>query len=62
VRRLGFTVALALGACAAPQTPSTTATADSVRTFAESVARGVSERGPAAWRDYFADTSAFFMA
>jgi hypothetical protein len=60
--RLGFTVALALSACASPRTPSTAATTDSVRTFAEAVARGVSERGPAAWRDYFADTSAFFMA
>ena len=33
-----------------------------VRTFAQGVARGVSERGPAAWRDSFADTSSFFMA
>lgn len=35
---------------------------DSVRVFADSVARGVTRRGPAAWRDYFADTPAFFMA
>ena len=62
MKRLGIALALALSACAAPPTPSTTATADSVRTFADRVARGVSERGPAAWRDYFADTSAFFMA
>jgi hypothetical protein len=33
-----------------------------VRQFAERVAAGVTERGPAAWRDYFADDKAFFMA
>jgi len=38
------------------------AIADSARVFAESVAAGVSQRGPAAWRTYFADTAAFFMA
>jgi hypothetical protein len=38
------------------------AIADSVRAFADSVARGVTTRGPAAWRGYFADTAAFFMA
>jgi hypothetical protein len=36
--------------------------ADSVRAFAESVALGVTARGPAAWRTYFADEPAFFMA
>lgn len=36
--------------------------ADSVRAFAESVALGVTANGPAAWRTYFADESAFFMA
>jgi len=35
---------------------------DSARTFADNVARGVTSRGPAAWRGYFADDPAFFMA
>lgn len=35
---------------------------DSVRAFAESVANGVTTRGPVAWRTYFADDPAFFMA
>jgi hypothetical protein len=38
------------------------AIADSVRAFADSVAHGVTIQGPAAWRGYFADTAAFFMA
>jgi hypothetical protein len=55
-------------ACAAPS-PSAAFTAshaaaivDSVRAFADTIARGITRRGPGAWRDYFADTSAFFMA
>lgn len=35
---------------------------DSVRAFAVTVAQGISARGPSAWRGYFADDSAFFMA
>jgi len=35
---------------------------DSVRTFAADVARGVTTQGPGAWRRYFADEPAFFMA
>jgi len=35
---------------------------DSVRAFAVTMAHGISARGPAAWRGYFADDSAFFMA
>lgn len=35
---------------------------DSVRAFAASVAEGISKDGPAAWRRYFAETPAFFMA
>jgi len=35
---------------------------DSVRAFADSVARGITTRGPVAWRDYLADDPAFFMA
>ena len=33
-----------------------------VRAFAATVADDVTRRGPSAWRDYFADTPAFFMA
>jgi hypothetical protein len=47
------------GALSAAQAASI---ADSVRAFADSVAHGVTARGPAAWRGYFADTAAFFMA
>ena len=39
-----------------------TAIADSVRAFAQEVALGVTAKGPAAWRAYFADEPAFFMA
>jgi len=35
---------------------------DSVRAFAQGVALGVTAKGPAAWRAYFADEPAFFMA
>lgn len=65
-------LALGLGACqrqAAPHSGAApldsahaAAITDSVRTFAENVARGVTTRGPAAWRDYFAAERAFFMA
>lgn len=40
----------------------TAATVDEVRAFASTVARNVTRRGPAAWRDYFVDSSEFFMA
>ena len=61
---------VAVSGCTRPPTPSgialtdpqAAAIADSVRAFAASVARGVSDHGPTAWRDYFADTAAFFMA
>jgi hypothetical protein len=61
--------ALAVSGCA-PRPPATTvltgpqaaAIADSVGAFADSVARGVTRDGPGAWRRYFADTAAFFMA
>src|SRR5258708_16945947 len=35
---------------------------DSVQAFAATVAQGITARGPAAWHEYFADDSAFFMA
>ena len=38
------------------------ANATSVRAFAATVADDITRRGPAAWRDYFADTPSFFMA
>jgi hypothetical protein len=38
------------------------ATTNSVRAFAATAADDVTQRGPAAWRDHFADTPAFFMA
>ena len=60
---------LTLASCMAPSASTTTLSSaraaqivDSVRTFADGVARGVSRDGPAAWRGFFADTSAFFMA
>ena len=33
-----------------------------VRAFAQDVARGVTEEGPTAWRRYFSESPAFFMA
>jgi hypothetical protein len=39
-----------------------TAIANDVRTFALAVAHDVTERGPTAWREEFADDPAFFMA
>ena len=67
---VGLVAALGLAACGTPQVPApptldaahAAAIAESVRAFAESVARGVSASGPSAWRAYFADTPAFFMA
>ena len=38
------------------------ATMNSVRAFARTVSYELTRRGPAAWRDYFAETPAFFMA
>jgi hypothetical protein len=38
------------------------AVTNTVRAFAATVADDVTRRGPAAWRDHFADTPAFFMA
>jgi hypothetical protein len=62
--------ALVLPACGTPRPSSTlvldaphaAAIAESVRAFADGVARDVSQHGPSAWRAYFADTAAFFMA
>ena len=64
---------VSLGVCAllacesprgsAPLTPDqAVAVSKDVRGFMSEVADGVSTRGPAAWRDYFADTPQFFMA
>jgi len=65
-------VAFGLGACQGRAVPHVgtapvdsahaAAIMDSVRIFAESVATGVTTRGPAAWRAYFAAEPAFFMA
>jgi len=38
------------------------ATEESVRAFARTVAHDVTQEGPAAWRRFFADSPAFFMA
>lgn len=43
----------------ADQSPET---ASAVRAFAATVAHDVTQRGPAAWREHFADTPNFFMA
>ena len=42
--------------------PHASALIDSVRVFMANVAQGVSQRGPVAWRGYFEDSPAFFMA
>jgi len=74
--RVGLLATLAVMACEAPRAPQDRGTAtastfgpaqaaaieDSVLAFADTVARGVSQRGPAAWRAYLADSPAFFMA
>ena len=60
--------AIAATACTRAGTSSpltagqSTATTNSVRAFAATVADDVTRRGPTAWRTYFADTPAFFMA
>lgn len=47
---------------AAPLTASqAAAVSKDVRDFAATVSRGITQRGPAAWRDYFAESDAFFM-
>jgi hypothetical protein len=55
----------AFGAGAASSHALTTsqaaAVSKDVRTFASTVSRGVTQRGPAAWRDYFSESDAFFM-
>jgi hypothetical protein len=46
-----------------PLTPERAAAVDKgVRAFMRDVAHGVTQDGPAAWRKYFADSPAFFMA
>ena len=60
--------AAAFVACAGAAPPKRLSTAEaltvtnSVREFAATVADGVTRRGPQAWRDYFVDSPAFFMA
>ena len=68
-RSLSALLALSVAACELARSPSMTMSAaqataigDSVQAFAESVASGVSRSGPSAWRTFFADTTAFFMA
>jgi hypothetical protein len=59
----GLLVACA-GAAPSQQLPAAEAltVTNDVRTFVAAVADGVTRRGPSAWRDYFAETPAFFMA
>src|SRR5260370_41280997 len=68
---VGLIAGLALGACDGGRMPEPSraldaahavALTDSVRAFVGTVARGVSRDGPAAWRGYFEDSPAFFMA
>lgn len=67
-RNLAALFAGILVACAGVAPPRQLSTAEAltvtngVRAFVAAVADGVTGRGPAAWRDYFADTPAFFMA
>jgi hypothetical protein len=74
LRRLGYRslVPLTLFACRPAPAPlgqnggldpqRAAALADSARAFAESIALGVTARGPAGWNGYLADEPAFFMA
>jgi hypothetical protein len=64
-------VGVGLGACDGGRVPEpgraldvahARAISDSVRAFAGIVAQGVSRAGPAAWREFFEDGPAFFMA
>ncbi len=60
-------LALSLLSCGGPSTEPdeagrSSAIADSVRAFADTIAAGITARGPAAWRDYLADEPTFFMA
>src|SRR5260370_16190002 len=68
---VGLITGLALGACDSGRAPEpgraldiahAVALSDSVRAFAGTVAHGVSRDGPAAWRGFFEDSPAFFMA
>ena len=67
---VGILIALTVTSCDAnrPQQAGALGAADlaaiqdSVRVFVADVARGVTSEGPAAWRTYFADEPAFFMA
>jgi hypothetical protein len=70
---IGLGVILAATACGTGPAPQAAGSAtldsarvaamqDSVRAFANSVSQGVTSRGPAAWRGFFADEPAFFMA
>lgn len=60
--------AIVSAACSSARTSSplsvdqSVAVTNGVRAFAATVADDVTRRGPTAWRDHFADTSAFFMA
>ena len=68
---VGLIVGAGLGACdggrvaesgRALDVAHARALTDSVRAFAGIVAQGVSRDGPAAWRGFFEDSPAFFMA
>ncbi|MGD0403400.1 MAG: hypothetical protein ABSB66_09390 [Candidatus Acidiferrales bacterium] len=52
----------ALGASQPLTAARATGVEDGVRAFMHDVAHAVTQDGPAAWRKYFADTPAFFMA
>jgi hypothetical protein len=55
---------VSVGAASSQQLSKAEATTvtSGVRTFVAAVADGVTQRGPMAWRSYFADTPAFLMA
>jgi len=67
---VGLLAALTVTSCDASRPPQAgalgaadlAAIQDSVRAFAADVAHGVTSQGPGAWRTYFADEPAFFMA
>jgi hypothetical protein len=55
-------MAAACGSRATLDAERAAAIQQSVRAFAATVSRDITQEGPAAWRKHFADTDAFFMA
>lgn len=66
-RWAGVAVALMTASCVSRESQSLTAAqfasvSKSARAFAQQVANDITTQGPSAWRQYFAESPAFFMA